>query len=248
MEFYAKTDQGRRRKMNQDYVYATAAPIGHFPNLCLLADGMGGHKAGDYASRYLVEGLKHYVEKAAAGPVVRVLENGIEAMNAELFQLSLQHEELSGMGTTLVAAVIEEENILNIANIGDSRAYLIHGNTIRQITRDHSYVEEMVEKGYMRRGSQDYLQSRNIITRAVGVGRRVNADFFEVELSEGDLILMCTDGLSNMVDNESILNIVRDAAPVQARVQALVDMANLNGGRDNIGVILLDPFGKEVKA
>ena len=152
------------------------------------------------------------------------------------------------MGTTLVAAVVEEDGILNVANIGDSRAYLIRGNTIRQITRDHSYVEEMVEKGYMRRGSEDYLQSRNIITRAVGVQQRVHADFFELELSAGDFLLLCSDGLSNMVDNESILNVVQDASSVQAKAEALIDLANLNGGRDNIGVILLDPFGKEVQA
>ena len=248
MEFYARTDKGRRRKMNQDYVFASDRAVGSFPNLFLLADGMGGHKAGDYASRYLVEGLRHYVEKAESGPLVRVLESGITVLNGELYQLSLQHEELSGMGTTLVAAVVEEDGILNVANIGDSRAYLIRGNTIRQITRDHSYVEEMVEKGYMRRGSEDYLQSRNIITRAVGVQQRVHADFFELELSAGDFLLLCSDGLSNMVDNESILNVVRDASSVQAKAEALIDLANLNGGRDNIGVILLDPFGKEVQA
>ena len=248
MEFYARTDKGRRRKMNQDYVFASDRAVGSFPNLFLLADGMGGHKAGDYASRYLVEGLRRYVEKAEPGPLVRVLESGITVLNGELYQLSLQHEELSGMGTTLVAAVVEEDGILNVANIGDSRAYLIRGNTIRQITRDHSYVEEMVEKGYMRRGSEDYLQSRNIITRAVGVQQRVHADFFELELSAGDFLLLCSDGLSNMVDNESILNVVRDASSVQAKAEALIDLANLNGGRDNIGVILLDPFGKEVQA
>ena len=248
MEFYARTDKGRRRKMNQDYVFASDRAVGSFPNLFLLADGMGGHKAGDYASRYLVEGLRHYVEKAESGPLVRVLESGIAVLNGELYQLSLQHEELSGMGTTLVAAVVEEDGILNVANIGDSRAYLIRGNTIRQITRDHSYVEEMVEKGYMRRGSEDYLQSRNIITRAVGVQQRVHADFFELELSAGDFLLLCSDGLSNMVDNESILNVVQDASSVQAKAEALIDLANLNGGRDNIGVILLDPFGKEVQA
>ena len=248
MEFYARTDKGRRRKMNQDYVFASDRAVGSFPNLFLLADGMGGHKAGDYASRYLVEGLRRYVEKAEPGPLVRVLESGITVLNGELYQLSLQHEELSGMGTTLVAAVVEEDGILNVANIGDSRAYLIRGNTIRQITRDHSYVEEMVEKGYMRRGSEDYLQSRNIITRAVGVQQRVHADFFELELSAGDFLLLCSDGLSNMVDNESILNVVQDASSVQAKAEALIDLANLNGGRDNIGVILLDPFGKEVQA
>ncbi len=229
MEFYARTDKGKRRKMNQDYVFASDKAVGNFPNLFLLADGMGGHKAGDYASRYLVEGLRHFVEAAEPGPLVRVLESGIAALNGELYQLSLQREELNGMGTTLVAAVVEADGILNVANIGDSRAYLIRGNSIR-------------------RGSEDYLQSRNIITRAVGVQTRVHADFFELELCEGDYLLLCSDGLSNMVDNESILHVVRDASSVRAKAEALIDLANLNGGRDNIGVVLLDPFGKEVQA
>ena len=148
------------------------------------------------------------------------------------------------MGSTLVSAVIEGK-LLTISNIGDSRAYLIRGSGIRQITHDHSYVEEMCERGLMRRGSPDYLRARNIITRAVGTESSVEADFFEVNLMEGDSLLLCSDGLSNMVDNESILNIVRDASPVEERGQALIDMANINGGRDNIGVILIDAFQGE---
>ena len=245
MEFYAKTDKGRRRRMNQDYVFGTAESVGILPDLYLLADGMGGHKAGDYASRYLVEELKKKLALETDAPTPRLLKDGINQINAELYRLSNENENLNGMGTTLVAAVIEDHTA-TIGNIGDSRAYLIHGSTIRQITKDHSYVEEMVERGFMRRGSKDYLNSRNIITRAVGIEPSVEADYFEVELSEGDFILMCSDGLTNMVDNESILNIVKDASPVRDKVQALIDMANINGGRDNIGSILIDPFHEEV--
>ncbi|MGN8816879.1 Stp1/IreP family PP2C-type Ser/Thr phosphatase [Oribacterium sp. HCP28S3_H8] len=245
MIFFAETDKGKRRRMNQDYVYGTDQPIGALDDLFLLADGMGGHKAGDYASRYLVEELKKYFANTSSGPVVRLLQKGIESINAELYMLSRENESLSGMGTTLVAAVIEQE-VMTVANIGDSRCYLIHGNTIRQITRDHSYVEEMVERGMMRRGSPEYLRARNIITRAVGIEPTVEADFFEIDLSEGDFVLLCSDGLFNMVDNESILSIVRDDSSIQDKGRALIDMANINGGRDNIGVVLIDPFHKEV--
>ncbi len=231
--------------MNQDYAFATDRPVGYLPNLFLLADGMGGHKAGDFASRYLVEELKKYLEQSASGPAASLLKKGIETVNSELYRLSLENENLRGMGTTLVAATLEERN-LTIANIGDSRAYQIHSHHIRQITRDHSFVEEMVKKGLMRRGSPDYLQSRNIITRAVGIEENVEADFFEVDLSEDDYVLLCTDGLSNMVDNESILNIVKDQSPVEKKVGALIDMANINGGKDNIGIILIAPFREEV--
>ncbi len=244
MEFFSKTDQGRRRQLNQDYVFASKEAVGKLPNLFLLADGMGGHRAGDYASRFLVEELHKYLESAEEGPTVRLLERGIRRVNEELFRLSSENDELRGMGSTLVSAVIEGK-LLTISNIGDSRAYLIRGSGIRQITHDHSYVEEMCERGLMRRGSPDYLRARNIITRAVGTESSVEADFFEVNLMEGDSLLLCSDGLSNMVDNESILNIVRDASPVEERGQALIDMANINGGRDNIGVILIDAFQGE---
>jgi protein phosphatase len=244
MEYFAKTDKGQRRRMNQDYVFATGQPVGVLPNLFLLADGMGGHKAGDYASRYLVEELKKYFSTAAPQPEIRVMQDGISRINTALYRLSQENESLNGMGTTMVIAIIEGRT-LTVGNIGDSRAYLIHGNTIHQITKDHSYVEEMVERGFMRRGSKDYMNSRNIITRAVGIEPTVSADFFELELQEGDFLLLCSDGLSNMVDNESIKNIVRDYSSVQEKVLALIDMANINGGKDNIGVVLVDPFGEE---
>ncbi len=245
MDFFAKTDKGQRRRMNQDYVFASDQPVGTLPNLFLLADGMGGHKAGDYASRYAVDELRRYIEKAAEPqPEIRLLQEGIRDVNLRLYRLAQQNPNLSGMGTTLVIALIEGTN-LTVGNIGDSRAYLIHGNSIRQITRDHSYVEEMVRRGLMRRGSKEYMASRNIITRAVGIEPQVEADFFEIELSEGDYLLLCSDGLSNMVDNESIRNIIREHSTVQEKVQALIDMANINGGKDNIGIVLTGPYREE---
>lgn len=245
MVFFAKTDKGRKRRMNQDYVFATDQAIGTLPNLFLLADGMGGHKAGDYASRFAVEEVKQYISDAPQDlPSIQLIQDAISDVNQRLYKLSLEDENLNGMGTTLVTAFIDGNN-LTVGNIGDSRAYLIHGNSIRQITRDHSYVEEMIRRGFMRRGSMDYLNSRNIITRAVGIEPAVNADFFEVELTEGDFLLMCSDGLTNMVDNESIRNIIRERSSLSEKVQALIDMANINGGKDNIGIILVDPCREE---
>lgn len=248
MVFFAKTDKGRKRRMNQDYVFATDQAIGSLPNLFLLADGMGGHKAGDYASRFAVEELKSYIaEGSNERPSIQLIQDAITDVNERLYKLSSEDENLNGMGTTLVTAFIDGNN-LTVSNIGDSRAYLIHGNSIRQITRDHSYVEEMIRRGFMRRGSKDYLDSRNIITRAVGIEKKVAADFFEIELSDGDYLLMCSDGLTNMVDNESIRNIIRERSSVQEKVQALIDMANINGGKDNIGIVLVDPYREEVEA
>ena len=248
MDFFAKTDKGRKRRMNQDYVFATSKPVGALPNLFLLADGMGGHKAGDFASRFAVEEFKKYISEAPKDITsVQLIQNAISSVNERLYKLSMEDENYSGMGTTLVSAFIDD-NVITVSNIGDSRAYIIHGNTIKQITRDHSYVEEMVRRGFMRRGSQEYLNSRNIITRAVGIEPRVAADFFEVELSEGDYFLMCSDGLSNMADNESIRNIIRERNSVENKVQALIDIANINGGKDNIGIVLVDPYREEAES
>ncbi|WP_031548521.1 Stp1/IreP family PP2C-type Ser/Thr phosphatase [Oribacterium sp. FC2011] len=248
MDFFAKTDKGRKRRMNQDYVFATSKPVGVLPNLFLLADGMGGHKAGDFASRFAVEEFKKYISEAPKDITsVQLIQNAISSVNERLYKLSMEDENYSGMGTTLVSAFIDD-NVITVSNIGDSRAYIIHGNTIKQITRDHSYVEEMVRRGFMRRGSQEYLNSRNIITRAVGIEPRVAADFFEVELSEGDYFLMCSDGLSNMADNESIRNIIRERNSVENKVQALIDIANINGGKDNIGIVLVDPYREEAES
>lgn len=244
MEYFAKTDIGQKRRMNQDYIFAEGKSYGSFPDLFLLADGMGGHKAGDFASRYTVEELKKYIQKHQ-GPAVKILQEGIREINEKLYKLSCEQEHLNGCGTTLVAAFLEEE-LLTVANIGDSRAYLINDSEITQITRDHSYVEEMVRRGLMRRGSQEYMSSRNIITRAVGIETDVTTDFFDVELSIGDYFLLCSDGLSNMVDNESIRNIVLDRKSLEEKVDALVELANINGGKDNISVILVKYTGKEV--
>ena len=160
-------------------------------------------------------------------------------MNRELYREAVEKEELMGMGTTLVAATTEGKT-LYVSNIGDSRLYLIRRKKAYQVTRDHSYVEEMVAAGRMIRGSQEYLSQKNIITRAAGMTERVEADFFEVDLEDGDKILLCSDGLTNMVDNEKIAEIASAGESLRQRVQRLVDQANENGGRDNITVILAD--------
>ena len=238
MESYALTDIGMARSMNQDFVFATSEKIGPLENLFLVADGMGGHRAGDYASRFLIQHLVACVRSDGKAPV-SVLEKAIRQVNRELYREAVEKEELMGMGTTLVAATTEGKT-LYVSNIGDSRLYLIRRKKAYQVTRDHSYVEEMVAAGRMVRGSQEYLSQKNIITRAAGMTERVEADFFEVDLEDGDKILLCSDGLTNMVDNEKIAEIASAGESLRQRVQRLVDQANENGGRDNITVILAD--------
>lgn len=240
MEAYALTDTGRVRSMNQDYIYASPEKVGSLPDLFLVADGMGGHKAGDYASRFMVENLVVYLTHRHDGPCVTQIKEGIKTVNKALYEMSLEREEFQGMGCTLVAAVIED-GVLYAANIGDSRLYLIHDSSIRQITRDHSYVEEMVAMGMMQRGSADYNRKKNIITRAAGIRPDIVPDFFEEELEQGDYILLCSDGLSNMVDNDTLCSIILSEGSLKEKAQRLIAEANERGGTDNIAVVLVKP-------
>ena len=245
MKACALTDTGRVRTANQDYVYASVEPVGSLPNLFVVADGMGGHQAGDYASRYIVENLVSYLQYTENSQIVPLLREGILKVNTMLYQESKEKPELSGMGTTLVAAVADE-NPLYVANVGDSRLYLVR-DRIRQVTRDHSYVEELVSLGRLERGSKDYKDKKNIITRAVGTEDKLLVDFFEVGLEPGDFILMCSDGLSNMLEDVEMEEIVGSDLELEEKAEKLITVANDNGGKDNIAVVLVDPqIGREV--
>ena len=245
MKACALTDTGRVRTANQDYVYASVEPVGSLPNLFVVADGMGGHQAGDYASRYIVENLVSYLQYTENSQIVPLLREGILKVNTMLYQESKEKPELSGMGTTLVAAVADE-NTLYVANVGDSRLYLVR-DRIRQVTRDHSYVEELVSLGRLERGSKDYKDKKNILTRAVGTEDKLLVDFFEVGLEPGDFILMCSDGLSNMLEDVEMEEIVGSDLELEEKAEKLITVANDNGGKDNIAVVLVDPqIGREV--
>ena len=177
--------------------------------------------------------------------IVPLLREGILKVNTMLYQESKEKPELSGMGTTLVAAVADE-NTLYVANVGDSRLYLVR-DRIRQVTRDHSYVEELVSLGRLERGSKDYKDKKNIITRAVGTEDKLLVDFFEVGLEPGDFILMCSDGLSNMLEDVEMEEIVGSDLELEEKAEKLITVANDNGGKDNIAVVLVDPqIGREV--
>ena len=213
LKTFSITDIGRKRKVNQDYIYTSEKPVGNLPNVFIVADGMGGHNAGDYAS------------KVTANDVIR--------------KRASEDEKLEGMGTTVVVASCMGR-FLQVANVGDSRLYVV-GSKIRQITRDHSYVEEMVRIGELDRADARNHPDKNIITRAVGAEDKVEPDFFTVELQEGEIVLMCSDGLTNMLEDEEIRMIISGARDLVEKAESLVEAANANGGRDNISVILIEP-------
>jgi protein phosphatase len=240
MKTYSMTDTGIQREMNQDYFFASDTPVGNLPNLYIVADGMGGHKAGDYASRYTTQRIVASVSRSPGEEPVTILKEAIATANKLLIEEAAEDETKQGMGTTLVAATIID-NRLYIANIGDSRLYVV-GDDIRQITRDHSLVAEMVRIGEVKVSEAREHPDKNIITRAIGAGEDVEADFFEVELHEGEQILICTDGLTNMVEDAVIREIMVSDATPEERVEQLVQIANRNGGRDNITVMTIQPF------
>ena len=244
MKSYCITDVGQRRVTNQDFVYRSDEPVGNLPNLYIVADGMGGHKAGDYASHYTAETLIESVTEDEEKNPIKIIRKAIEKANERVLEKSLSDEELAGMGTTVVVATVIG-HYLYVANVGDSRLYLIT-DKITQITKDHSLVEEMVRIGEINREQARNHPDKNIITRAVGIEKKVKIDFFDMRLEKGDLILMCSDGLSNMLEDREIEEIIKKGGELSEIVDELVERANQNGGKDNIAVILIEPLTDEV--
>lgn len=244
MKVYSGTDIGRRRQVNQDYVYVSEAPVGNLPNLFVVADGMGGHNAGDYASSFAVRVLVDSVKDNADFNPIKIIRHGIELANRELLEQARKSEERRGMGTTMVAATVVG-NYVYVANVGDSRLYVV-GRRMTQITKDHSLVQEMVRLGELTEEDARNHPDKNIITRALGAGERVNIDFFDFRLEEDSNILMCSDGLSNMVTDEEMQNVILGTEDVEEKGDTLLRLANENGGKDNIAVVLIEPFTEEV--
>jgi protein phosphatase len=224
--------------MNQDYVFCSENAVGVFPNLFIVADGMGGHKAGDYASKFCVQAVVDSIEKSKLKTPIGVLEEAINTANHAVYKEAATNSDLEGMGTTFVSAVIYDKN-LYVANIGDSRLYLIN-DKVSQITEDHSLVEAMVKTGEIEKKDARFHPNKNIITRALGTNKAVTADFFEVQLEDHDIVLLCSDGLTNMLEDEEINEIVKSYSDdIEKAAKMLVEKANENGGKDNIAIIIV---------
>ena len=238
MRAYAATDVGRVRKVNQDYIFCSMRPVGKLPNLFIVADGMGGHKAGDLASRYTVETLIENIKNSYSDNPITIINDAIVNANTRLLEKAEESEDYTGMGTTLVVCTIIGESMY-VANVGDSRLYL-YDEKLSQITRDHSLVEEMVALGKLNRDEARKHKRKNVITRAIGGGKEVMADFFEAELTAGNRIVMCSDGLSNMVDDGEIEQVLSSDLSIEDKTRKLIDRANENGGMDNIAVVIVE--------
>jgi protein phosphatase len=238
MRSFSITDVGEKRQINQDYVFCEENSIGGLPNLFIVADGMGGHNAGDYASRFSVEVFTERIRTNQLKTPIGMISDALQYTNDLLLEEANAKNDLQGMGTTFVVATIIE-SVLYVANVGDSRLYVLREG-IKQITEDHSLVEEMVKTGEIERKDVRFHPNKNIITRALGAGSAVTPDYFEVELTEGDIVLMCSDGLTNMMDDKDIMDIAQ-AYPEDLEMMAgtLVQKANENGGKDNISIVLV---------
>ena len=237
---FSMTDVGMKRKMNQDYVFTSEEPVGNLPNLFVVADGMGGHNAGDFASKFATECVVSEIRSSMEKNPIRLIRHAYETANQGIREEAGRQADKEGMGTTLVVASVIDD-YLYVANVGDSRLYVIDDD-ISQITRDHSLVEEMVRAGEIDRNEARQHPLKNKITRAIGGADEVRVDFFDMKLKEEDIILMCTDGLTNRVEDEEIRSIVKSSPDVASIAENLINAANENGGVDNIGVVVIKPF------
>ncbi len=240
MNVYGRTDTGRVRESNQDaFICGRLSENALF---CVVCDGMGGAKGGNVASGMAVKVISDriidiYREGLEGSSIKNMLESAIAAANIGIYDASLADDELRGMGTTVVAAIVVDRK-LYIAHVGDSRAYLVWSEEIKQITRDHSIVQAMVEKGQLTQNEARNHPRKHLITRALGVDDAVDCDYDEIIVNEDQCLLICTDGLTNLLEIEDIKRIVNEE-DAQDIPQRLIHAANMAGGSDNITAVII---------
>ncbi|MEX2416551.1 MAG: Stp1/IreP family PP2C-type Ser/Thr phosphatase [Paenibacillaceae bacterium] len=235
-----KTDIGRIRSVNEDCAAVRSDMNGL--TLALLADGMGGHKAGDVASQMTIDvmqrELKTVHHEMSAKQWEEVMIRAIDRANEEVYSKASQSSDYLGMGTTIVVGLMTS-NRLSIAHIGDSRAYLIHKGKLTRITDDHSLVNELLKSGQISEEEANLHPRRNVITRALGTEPRIEADISHAEWHSGDTLLLCTDGLSNLLAEASIIEILNMDSPLEGKADLLIERALEAGGDDNVTVVLV---------
>ncbi len=239
---YEKTDVGVRRRVNQDSVFSSDNQIGKLPNLYIVADGMGGELAGDYASAKCVEILVDEIKNSTEYETVRIFERAIQIANNRIYSESKTDPTKAGMGTTLVLATVFDGH-LYVANVGDSRLYVATSSKLKQVTKDHSVVAELVRTGELDENDAKFDKRKNMITRAIGAEESIVADYFDVEITGDEHILICSDGLTNMVDDQEIFDIITSDDTIANRANKLVSTANAHGGKDNITVVIIESLG-----
>ena len=240
MTGFARSDIGKAREINQDY-YSIPKPEDKLP-LFILADGMGGYNGGEIASSLATTSAKSYIEnnfdkiEHNKEAILELMKNAIEYANMVVFEKSKQEPNLEGMGTTLDICFIYNNKVY-IGHVGDSRIYRIRGELIRKLTKDHSYVQQLVEDGKITRQEAEHHPKKNMLLKALGCTAYVEPDLRARNMETGDILLMCSDGLTNMVAEKEIYRVVKENPGISAKV--LVDLANEAGGYDNITVVII---------
>ncbi len=240
MRIVAKTDKGNVRDSNQD-----AYAVGEFSDevvWSVVCDGMGGAAGGNIASALAVKVISDkinasYRNQMRDSSIKNMLDSALTAANIEVFDFAEAQPDLRGMGTTVVCAIVRD-NQAYIVHAGDSRAYVINNGNIRQITTDHSMVQDLLLRGKITPEEAEHHPNKNIITRALGVNKAIEIDFEQIDLEDDDTLLICTDGLSNYVSNDEMLELMSDGKHY-AFADRLVKKANENGGGDNITVVVI---------
>jgi protein phosphatase len=241
LKYAAGTDKGLIRETNEDscnIIRDSRNDIYAF----IIADGMGGHNCGEIASGTAVEYISAYFEDHA-GDFLSAADRGaalkelVQDANSQVWEKSLESPETNGMGTTLTMAVVAG-NTATVAHVGDSRLYLVREGRLQQVTNDHSYIEELVRKGTLTREEADNHPGRNIITRAIGSSPELEVDIFSLTMLINDILVLCTDGLTNMVGEDEIGETAQSNDP-EAACKQLIEAANRNGGEDNVTVIVI---------
>lgn len=239
-----KVDIGKKRTRNEDSIFVSNEPIGILPNLFIVADGMGGHKAGGVASQMAIRAFCDYitshehVDIRTREDVTILLKLGIRHANHKIFEMSKEDEAYQGMGTTFTVGTVIE-NIVYLAHVGDTRLYLVNDRSIFQATTDHSLVQEMLEQGFISENEIKMHPQRHIITRAVGTYAKVKVDTLIYDLNKVKYILLCSDGLTSMLSDEEIHEILKqETMSMEQLIDELIDAANTKGGLDNIAVII----------
>ena len=239
------TDVGLSRKHNQDAIFVSTEEVGPLPNLFIVADGMGGHNAGDVASSRAIETVVDYIRNFKLSSIIQpddyldLLINAAQRANDAIFSEGVDSIEKKGMGTTLTLCVIHDVKIF-IVHIGDSRAYRVTRDKIEQVTTDHTYVEELIQARRISKEQAKTHPRRHVVTKVLGTQGPCGADGLVVSVADTKAVLLCSDGLSNMLDNETILRIINSSGTPSARALTLIGEANLKGGHDNISAIIID--------
>ena len=240
MKGYAKTDIGKAREKNQDYYYIPSSQDDL--QLFILADGMGGYNGGEVASKLATESLKKYIQnnfesiEKSKEKILELIGNAMEYANMVVYEKSKEEKELEGMGTTLEVCLIYNNKVY-LGHVGDSRIYRIRKEVIRKLTKDHSYVQQLVEDGKITREEATNHPKKNMLTKALGCTPYVEPDIRARNVEKGDIIIICSDGWSNMVTGQQIFEPVKEHAAKAPEV--LVQKANNAGGYDNITVVTI---------